>query len=194
MGWVGKYQTATTEEERFAALDSLLGRIRPQLFVFLYRYGKPADMEDLIQLVLIKIATDIEDFHGESQVSFMAWCRTIAHRTASSRYRLKSVQLTEAMPPDVVKRLLEKSWSATESVPEHFDDFQEALKVLDELGEPCCSLLKRRYLFDMECEGIANLTGEKADTIRVRVVRCRDRAQHLFKTRCLERAQHPFER
>ena len=161
------------------AFNALMGKYIPEMYRYL-RFGRyslsEADVEDVIQDILLKVWKSAGSFQGKGRLA--SWLRAIAQRTALDRLRKKKWEFVE---------LSEREHS---EIPESLEEIAQLEKDFA-LLDPCIEQLpdaQREVVFLKYVEGGKNPTISKSIGISVNTVK--DRLKRALRNLrdCLNKA------
>lgn len=147
-----------------------------------YRHRLPQDIEDLHQDVLVALTRDLKEGKFRGEASLETLCRVyVDHKCID---RLRYLGRRQFVDLETLS-LLDKNSSALDRVI-NGQRHELALTVMREMSEECLSLW-RMILKGLDYRKMSELSGVAAGTLRVRVLRCRQRARDLLSR--LERGE-----
>lgn len=142
--------------------------------IFRFCYFKTGDREtakDLTQETFIKVFNYLEREGIQNQKSFIY---TIAKNTIIDFWR-KSKSIPESHLPEGLFESI-----AAEDNTEISDNYATFLSLLDKLSESDREVILLRYVEDMSSRDMAELLGERENTVLVRISRAREKLRDLF--------------
>jgi len=159
------------------ALDTLLGRIRGKIYALAMRMlWSPDDGQDATQEILLRIATRLSSFRGES--AFTTWMYRLAVNYLRSvrRGKLEERFILESVSWNLSEHCAE-SFQADD--PTHMSLLLEEIKAGCALGVISCLDCPHRLAYllgeilDLDCEQAALILDVSAATFRKRLSRAR---------------------
>ncbi len=157
---------------RHDAFEELVRAYQSKIYTLCYRLsGDPADAEDLLQEVLIKLFVSIHSFDGRS--AFSTWLYRVVYNHCLNAIATK-------------KRLSGKSEEILIDPPDPrtlpAQKGGRAQRVLDQLSEGDRTVLVMKYITELEVDEMAKILGLGASAVKMRLLRARE----LFKNKYRE--------
>jgi RNA polymerase sigma-70 factor, ECF subfamily len=161
------------------AFEQALGALQDTVFAFSMKAcGHPEDAEDTMQDVLLQCISYVERF--ESARAFTVWLykvarnRCLTHRRQTRTVPISALSLDALMPDEIEMSALMPS---PELSPEQYTSVQEQAALLHEsvllLPRAYREMLVLHDMEDLDYSEVAEVTGVKEATVRVRVHRAR---------------------
>ncbi len=167
-------------------LNELLEKWRPLLK--LYAQGSVTsvrarvDSSDVVQDTLAKLAENLDQFRGNTEMEFVAWARAILNRTASHTRRYHSAQKRDAARNVA---FADSNELATNDSTDRLVEQEDMLRLATAIGKLTPSLqdvVVRRVIHCQDCSQIAHETGTAESTVRVSWQRAIKKLRSHLKT------------
>jgi RNA polymerase sigma factor (sigma-70 family) len=170
---------ATEVHERLRFAEEIVARVEPMLRSFVAAHCPEAAVDDVLQEVLIAIATRAHTFKGGTDSQFWGWC----YRTASHKWidhlRRASARPTVSLEVEEIRRAVEATTPDSPLTPGDRLDLEQALKMLRRSKPPCVGYLMLHFVEGMDYREIAGLYQSTANAVRMQIKRCLILAQQL---------------
>ncbi|MFA5778390.1 MAG: RNA polymerase sigma factor [Candidatus Paceibacterota bacterium] len=163
----------TKEEKNNNLFIELYDTHADAIFRFCYfKTGNREIAKDLTQDIFIKVLNYLGRKELRNAKSFIY---TIAKNTVIDYWR-KSKSLTEnQLPEGFLEAVAEKDNTESDI------DYSIFLSLLDKLSESDREVILLRYIEDMSSKDMAELLGERENTILVRISRAKEKLRNLLK-------------
>jgi RNA polymerase sigma-70 factor, ECF subfamily len=165
------------EGDRKAAA-ALYDELAPKVYGFLLaRTSKKEVAEDLAHDVFIKLIEKIESYDEKKGV-FVVWFWQVVRRMLIDFYRKKQEMPFSHFEPDVVEAM------AVDDREPNLDErfrYEKLSLFLQTLSEDERELFEYRYVAEMSYEEIAGLTGKSEGSLRVAVLRIKEKIKKDMK-------------
>jgi RNA polymerase sigma-70 factor (ECF subfamily) len=158
----------------------LVGRYQHFVFTIALRYvGNREEAEEIAQDVFVKAYRSLAGFNGKSK--FSTWLYAITHYTCLSHLRKRKPEMVSVDHP-----ALNTSLSARETASGDMDTKSTRnllSKAMSQLDSQDAELLTLFYQAEQSLEEIAAITGQTANTIKVRLFRARQKLKNILEQR-----------
>lgn len=162
------------------SFEEVIDKLSPPLRRYLERMtGDPMDADDLLQIVLIKIAKGLSGFEGRSKLK--TWAFQIAYRTAVDHFRRKGtrgnvVEFEEEAHPVEERETVEQIV---------IDEMSSCVReVIDSLPPDYRSAIVLHDLQKLTAEETAQACGCSLATAKIRIHRARKRLRKALQDQC----------
>lgn len=163
----------TNEEKRKEMFTDLYDTHGDAIFRFCYfKTGNRDTAKDLTQDIFIKVFNHMAKKDIDNPKSFIY---TIAKNTVIDFWR-KSKSLNEgSLPEGFFESIAEKDNTESNA------DYSIFLSLVDKLSPSDREVILLRYVEDMSSKDMAELLGERENTVLVRISRAKEKLQNLLK-------------
>lgn len=173
------YHAARALHVRLRFAEEIIARVGPLLKEYVARRCRAEVVDDVLQEVLVAIATRLDDFRSRTASQFWRWCYRIACFKTADQFRDQQGEPTLSLDVEEVRRAAEATYVESPPRPGERLDLQEALEWLRRSRPPCVDLLDAHYVQGLDYQDLAKALGEKPATIRMRIKRCLALAREL---------------
>ncbi|MCO5234077.1 MAG: sigma-70 family RNA polymerase sigma factor [Chitinophagales bacterium] len=155
------FQQFLLQETKKQAFEKIVRKYSPSLFGHLKKYiNHREDIEDVLQIVWMKVWTSLHQFRGDSLLS--TWLFTITTREAYNFYRsrkIKNEELLEGLQK--YDTTIEHQYSMESS-----DIFKKLYEAIDTLPKKQKEVFMMRYFEEMTYNEMEHLTGTSIGALK----------------------------
>jgi RNA polymerase sigma factor (sigma-70 family) len=168
-----RYDAMTYPENRVRVGESLIVAVYSRIAIYVGRRCPAAEVDDVVQDILVKIARGLPLAPIDSEEAFTRWCYGVARHTVADHHEKQGRKST----PLLLTEEQWEHWVETSGVGEGLDRWEKdelnlAMELLKGLSERCRHLLWSRYLEDAPIQELADTLGEGYDAVRMAIQRC----------------------
>ena len=157
----------------------LIDRYKDLIFTLCYRITKDKEnAEEAAQDTFIKVYKSLAKFKGESK--FSSWIYRIAYNTSLDILKQQKRQITTISTFEVNELEIENIESSLDIMENN--ELKEQLKSsIKKLNNEDAFILTLYYYDDLSMQEIAKITGHKANSIKVRIHRSRQKLMIILR-------------
>jgi RNA polymerase sigma factor (sigma-70 family) len=179
---VAAYREASLEE-RFDIADRIFIDVHPYLAWFLSRSCPEEAVQDLVQETGIAIARKLHTCSHTTDHGVRSWCLGIARHKRADYFRDKHVQRAGLFDRDAYDTLVDFSVEDRRIEAEERELLDLALDLLSVAAPDDLELLLLHYIEGFNYAELALLMGSTKEAVRMKVVRARQKAAKLVKSK-----------
>ncbi|MHC1763396.1 MAG: RNA polymerase sigma factor [Verrucomicrobiia bacterium] len=173
-------QSTNVLHVRLRYAEELITTVRPSLYKFVRRGCPENFVDDVLQDVLLGIATGVRRFEGDSDAAVWKWCYGIARHKIADKFRSEFDESRISLDEGHIARVVDVLEASHTKSPRELLELKEAVEVLRVLSPMCQELLWRRLAEGWSFEELANDMGKSPDAVRMAVNRCKEEAEKLL--------------
>ena len=180
---VEKHRWAVASADEEAALESIINRISPDIYLFILGRVPESAAQDVRSNALVEITKSWPAFTGSRSSEAWAWCYTIAARQVAQFWAAEAKKPTIVMDPSVLTELIDAGLgeeTRSDDVDGLRRTFQEALKILEKSDPECFLLLWDRFIVGMTFPEIGTERGKEPSTVRMKTNKCLEKIEPLL--------------
>ena len=176
---VRTYRVTTGLVERLRLAEEIFRQVEPTLRLFVFSAISAPAADDVLQNVLIAVATSLGKFMGDTPAAFWAWSYRITRSKLNDHYRHQATDRMQPMPEKELRQLVEASAQASPISAADRHDLDYAMKLLTASKPECYEYLWKHFVFGLDYAEIAEDQKLSYDNVRMRIGRCLDEAKSL---------------
>lgn len=176
---VRTYRVTAGLAERLRLAEEIFQRIEPDLRLFVFSAIRPPAADDVLQNVLIAVATSLGKFTGDTPGEFWRWSYRISRNKLNDHYRRQAADRMQPMPEKELRELVEASAQSSPISAADKHDLDYAMKLLTASKPECYEYLWRHFVLGVDYAEIAEAENLSYDNARMRITRCLDEAKQL---------------
>ena len=177
---VRTYRVTTGLVERLRLAEEIFRQVEPTLRLFVFSAISAPAADDVLQNVLIAVATSLGKFMGDTPAAFWAWSYRITRSKLNDHYRHQATDRMQPMPEKELRQLVEASAQASPISAADRHDLDYAMKLLTASKPECYEYLWKHFVFGLDYAEIAEDQKLSYDNVRMRIGRCLDEAKSLL--------------
>lgn len=147
-------------------------------------FGRPEQIEEIIQISFAKAFVELAKFRGEHELSFASWLGRIAANACLDQLRSqrrRPENLVCELSDGEAENFLEFAASVDEDSEKSLIDRDLAAKILSSLPEDDRALLHMYYVDEMSVAEIGELLGWSKSKVKIRAWRARNALRKIVK-------------